>query len=61
MKIVRTGKRIITTSIQRAITAVLIKVILATGVVSLIASYTFGQGPNLGTVLKYEKLLFDKY
>lgn len=43
MKIVRAGKRIITNSIQRAITAVLIKVIVATGVVSLIASYAFGQ------------------
>lgn len=48
MKIVRTGKRIITNSIQRAITAVLIKVIVATGVVSLIASYAFGQDTYIG-------------
>jgi hypothetical protein len=43
MKIVRTAKSIVTRSIKRSLTIVLVKVILATGLVSLITSYAFGQ------------------
>lgn len=43
MKIVRTAKSIVTSSIKRSLTIVLVKVIVATGVVSLITSYAFGQ------------------
>jgi hypothetical protein len=43
MKILRTAKSIVTSSIKRSLTIVLLKVILATGIVSLITSYAFGQ------------------
>ena len=43
MKIVRTAKSIVTNSIKRSLTIVLVKVILATGIISLITNYTFGQ------------------
>jgi len=43
MKIVRTAKSIVTNSIKRSLTIVLVKVILATGIISLITNYAFGQ------------------
>jgi hypothetical protein len=46
MKIVRTAKSIVTSSIKRSLTIVLVKVILATGIISLITNYAFGQESN---------------
>jgi hypothetical protein len=43
MKIVRTAKSIVTSSIKRSLTIVLVKVIVATGLISLITNYAFGQ------------------
>jgi hypothetical protein len=43
MKIVRTVKSIVTSSIKRSLTIALVKIILATGIISLITSYAFGQ------------------
>jgi hypothetical protein len=49
MKIVRTVKSIVTSSIKRSLTIALVKIILATGLVSLITNYAFGQTSNLSS------------
>jgi hypothetical protein len=62
MKIVRTAKSIVTSSIKRSLTIVLVKVILATGIVSLITSYAFGQEYHHYEMLnEYENHILDRY
>jgi hypothetical protein len=63
MKIVRTVKSIVTGSIKRSLTIVLVKIILATGIVSLITNYAFGQenDPHVYLIEKVINKSLPKY